>query len=150
MWARRGRAVQQLRTIAPEAREARRWSGVVRLTLPMALSELAFASLHAFVERHPEVEVEALTSDTLVDLNGRHADVAVRIADAPPDTWSSVWILTRRELRPSGRVRALSHWLARSMRAERGRIEGTISASAADGKRLDVVPAWEPAALDQR
>jgi DNA-binding transcriptional LysR family regulator len=60
-------------------------SGLVRLTLPRALSELSFAALRRFGELHPDVEVESLTSDVTMDLNGRQADVALRIADAPPE-----------------------------------------------------------------
>jgi DNA-binding transcriptional LysR family regulator len=205
-----------------------RMSGLVRLTLPRALSELAFAALRRFGELHPEVEVESLTSDVTVDLNGRQADVALRIADAPPEhlvgqriarlasaiyaseayrrahplplssdehrwvdwapqylvkpalawvaksyphrrlalrglsthdvleavvngvglgalpcvletaqvvrlemsppaSWSSVWVLTHREVRPSARVRALASFLAQALRASRARIEGKSS-----------------------
>lgn len=204
----------------------KRMSGVVRVTTPVALSDIAFNAISAFAERHSKVQVEVLTSDTLIDLNGREADVAIRIANAPPEelvgrrvaklagalyasssyckarpapldnrehrwidwapqyavkpslawvaksyperhvalralsthdvlqavtagvgigalpcvlagpqlvrlitapseTWSSVWVLTHRELRPSARVRALAQWLAQCLGTERRRIEGT-------------------------
>ena len=48
----------------------------------------------------------------------------VRLVDAPSDVWSSVWLLTHKELRRNARVRAVMDALGRAIRAARPAIEG--------------------------
>jgi DNA-binding transcriptional LysR family regulator len=204
-----------------------RLEGVVRVTFPGSLTRILHTAMASFVERHPAIEMELLTADALLDVDGRQADVAVRVMgqppehlvgrrvgslagavyasrdylerrplpldsrehswvewdarlatkpafrwlserfperrvvarglstadvtaavvagagmgalpcvvgdgeptlvrlfDAPKETWSSVWLLTHRELKPAARVRVVMSHLVESLRAERWRIEG--------------------------
>jgi DNA-binding transcriptional LysR family regulator len=204
-----------------------RLQGSVRVTFPGSFTELVHTAIASFVERHPAIEVELLTLDALLDIDGRQADIAIRVmgqppedlvgrrvaslagavyasrayrkrhpepiesaehawvdwdrrlaskpafrwleercpnrrivarglstadvaaavlaggglgalpclvgdrepdlmrlADAPRESWSPVWLLTHRELKPAARVRAAIAHLAAVLRAERARIEG--------------------------
>jgi DNA-binding transcriptional LysR family regulator len=62
-----------------------RLEGTVRVTLPGAFAGFVHATLATFVERHPAIEVELLTADAVLDVDGRQADVAIRVMGAPPD-----------------------------------------------------------------
>jgi len=67
-----------------QARETPR--GVLRITLPLSVGRLHLARvLPEFVERYPELTVEASLTDRLVDLIEEGYDVAVRMGK-PPDT----------------------------------------------------------------
>ncbi|MDP9035563.1 MAG: LysR substrate-binding domain-containing protein, partial [Myxococcota bacterium] len=61
-----------------------RLSGVVRVTFPGSFTTLVHAAMAAFVVRHPRIEIELSTLDAMVDVDGRQADVAIRVAAAPP------------------------------------------------------------------
>lgn len=80
-----------LDAVADAAREARELSsrpgGTLRLTAPRAFGRLQVAPLlNALVARHPEVQVELHTTDTLTDLVADGIEVAVRIAASLPDS----------------------------------------------------------------
>ena len=62
----------------------RRLSGVVRVTFPGSFTALVHAAIGTFLEHHPAIEVELLTLDVPIDVDGRQADVAIRVADRPP------------------------------------------------------------------
>ncbi len=61
-----------------------RLRGVVRVTFPGSFMELVHEAAAAFAACYPAIELELLGADTMVDVDGRQADVAVRVADAPP------------------------------------------------------------------
>lgn len=70
--------------ILSSAREVPR--GRLRVTLPLSLGRLQLARLlPRFLERHPEVSVEASATDRMVDLVEEGVDVAVRLGQ-PPDS----------------------------------------------------------------
>jgi DNA-binding transcriptional LysR family regulator len=54
----------------------------------------------------------------------------VRLEMSPTATWSSIWVLTHREVRPSARVRALANFMTVALRVDRARIEGKRSPGA--------------------
>lgn len=58
--------------------------GVLRVTAPLSFGFLG-ATIGAFIERHPEVQVELVCTDRLVDLVEERFDVAIR-AGRLPDT----------------------------------------------------------------
>jgi DNA-binding transcriptional LysR family regulator len=60
------------------------WGGIVRVTFPGSFSALLHAAVKPFLLRHPGIELELLTGDALVDVDGRHADIALRVAAEPP------------------------------------------------------------------
>ncbi len=62
-----------------------RLGGLVRVTFPGSFTAIVHRAAASFVRRHPAIELELLTLDALVDIDGRQADVAVRVADRPPD-----------------------------------------------------------------
>ncbi len=60
--------------------------GRLKLTAPEHLANVILApTLPALRERYPELEVELLTTTSLLDLNTRQADVALRITRDPPE-----------------------------------------------------------------
>jgi LysR family transcriptional regulator for bpeEF and oprC len=60
--------------------------GVLRITLPLSVGRLHLArALPEFVQRYPEISVEASLTDRLVDLIEEGYDVAVRMGK-PPDS----------------------------------------------------------------
>lgn len=48
-------------------------------------TRLLVPNLARFTDHHPAIELELLTSDSLVDLDLREADIAVRMSGAPPE-----------------------------------------------------------------
>ncbi len=63
----------------------RRLGGVVRVTFPGSFTSLVHEAVATFVSRHRAIEVELLTLDALIDIDGRQADIAIRVADRPPE-----------------------------------------------------------------
>jgi DNA-binding transcriptional LysR family regulator len=63
----------------------RRLSGVVRITFPGSFTRIVHESVTKLTSRHPAIEVELLTLDALVDVDGRQADIAIRISNGPPE-----------------------------------------------------------------
>lgn len=60
--------------------------GRLRVTMPLSVGRLYLAGLiPRFLERHPEVVVEASASDRMVDMIDEGFDVAIRLG-APPDS----------------------------------------------------------------
>ncbi len=60
--------------------------GVVRLTAPRSFSDLVLPRyLKAFAEAQPDITVELLVSNQTLDLSDRSADIALRVAEAPPE-----------------------------------------------------------------
>jgi DNA-binding transcriptional LysR family regulator len=62
-----------------------RLEGNVRVTLPGSFTGFVHAALTSFLERHPAIEVELLTADAILDVDGRQADVAIRVMGEPPE-----------------------------------------------------------------
>jgi DNA-binding transcriptional LysR family regulator len=62
-----------------------RLGGLVRVTFPGSFTALVHRAVAPFVRRHPETELELLTLDALVDIDGRQTDVAIRVAARPPE-----------------------------------------------------------------
>lgn len=61
-------------------------SGTIRLTAPRSFADLHLPRvLSRFSETHPEIEVELLVSNLEANMSSREADVALRVAHAPPD-----------------------------------------------------------------
>ncbi len=57
-------------------------SGLLRLGTPVAFGRLHVAPrMPAFLDRHPEVQVELVMSDAFVDLVGEGLDLAIRVGD---------------------------------------------------------------------
>jgi DNA-binding transcriptional LysR family regulator len=63
----------------------RRLGGLVRVTFPGSFTALVHRAVTPFVRQHPAIEVELLTLDALVDIDGRQADIAIRAAAQPPE-----------------------------------------------------------------
>jgi DNA-binding transcriptional LysR family regulator len=63
----------------------RRLGGVVRVTFPGSFASMVHAAIPSLTRRHPAIEVELLTLDALIDIDGRQADVAIRVANEPPE-----------------------------------------------------------------
>jgi DNA-binding transcriptional LysR family regulator len=61
-----------------------RLSGSVRLTTTDTLAPIVMASLAPFAATHPVVELEVTTTNVMVSLTKRDADVAVRPTSKPP------------------------------------------------------------------
>jgi DNA-binding transcriptional LysR family regulator len=62
----------------------RRMGGVVRVTCPGSFAMLVHEAVQPFLERHPDIELELLTGDALLEVDGRQADIALRVAAEPP------------------------------------------------------------------
>ncbi|MCM3373349.1 LysR substrate-binding domain-containing protein, partial [Bacillus velezensis] len=84
-------------------------SGVLRVTAPGELGRLRIAPLiAAFQQRHPQLTVQLMLTDTVVDLLAADIDVAVRIGNLADST------MIARELAPNHRVLCASpDYLAR-------------------------------------
>lgn len=71
------------------AGEDERLEGDVRVTLPLSLaSGPLMTDLVAFAARYPRIDLELETSDALLDIARREADIAIRfqrLGEAPPD-----------------------------------------------------------------
>jgi DNA-binding transcriptional LysR family regulator len=63
----------------------RRLGGLVRVTFPGSFTALVHRAVGPFSRRHPVIEIELLTLDALVDIDGRQADIAIRAAAQPPE-----------------------------------------------------------------
>jgi DNA-binding transcriptional LysR family regulator len=59
--------------------------GVVRVTLPGSLSALVHRAVAPFIRAHKDIEIELLTLDAMVDVDGKQADVALRVAAEPAE-----------------------------------------------------------------
>jgi DNA-binding transcriptional LysR family regulator len=61
--------------------------GLVRVTAPVALGRQHVApTLHAFLEKYPEIRLELDLTDRLVNLAQEGFDIAIRHTQAPPET----------------------------------------------------------------
>ena len=63
----------------------RRIEGMVRVTFPGSFTTIVHQAIAAFSRKHPGVEIELLTLDAMIDIDGRQADVAIRVAGQPPE-----------------------------------------------------------------
>lgn len=63
----------------------RRLGGVVRITAPGSLLPIVSQALATLSAAHPLLELELLSLDALLSIDGSQVDVAIRIADAPPE-----------------------------------------------------------------
>lgn len=83
-------------------------SGVLRVTAPGELGRLRIAPLiAAFQQRHPQLTVQLMLTDTVVDLLAADIDVAVRIGNLADST------MIARELAPNHRVLCASPAISR-------------------------------------
>src|SRR5579872_6079401 len=62
-----------------------RLRGLVRVTFPGSFTALVHRALPRLVARHPSIEIELLTLDAQIDIDGRQADIAIRVAAQPPE-----------------------------------------------------------------
>ncbi|HEY6880773.1 MAG TPA: LysR family transcriptional regulator [Polyangiales bacterium] len=62
-----------------------RLGGMVRVTAPGSLTPLLGEAVLALRASHPQIEIELLSLDALLPLESSQVDVAVRIAEAPPE-----------------------------------------------------------------
>ncbi len=62
-----------------------RLRGTVRITAAEIMGAIVGQALVGVVEAHPQLDLELTVSDTMADLDRHEEDVAVRVADAPPD-----------------------------------------------------------------
>ena len=60
--------------------------GVVRLTYPLGLQTYLTPILYDFRKAHAEILLEVVSSDEIVNLAQRHADIAIRISSNPPES----------------------------------------------------------------
>ena len=75
-------------------------SGPLTITAPQLLcSTHLIPVFQEFSERCPDVELHVRSDNTLLDLNRREADLAIRVSDAPGDSLTGR-ILTRQESLP--------------------------------------------------
>ncbi len=82
--------------------------GLLRITIPEAFAQqVVHPLMPAFLARYPEVDVQLIITDRMVDLYEEAVDLAIRITDAPPPG------LAGRPLMPSPHlVCASPHYLA--------------------------------------
>lgn len=72
---------------AAVAQREQKLAGTLRVTLPLAIGAIELADwLPAFEQQHPQLELQLLCTDRLVDLVGEGVDVAVRISRSLPDS----------------------------------------------------------------
>ncbi|SHH40658.1 LysR family transcriptional regulator [Cognatishimia maritima] len=72
-------------------------SGHLTITAPQLLcSTHLIPVFKTFAERYPDVELHVRSDNSLLDLNRREADLAIRVSDAPGDSLTGR-ILTRQE-----------------------------------------------------
>ncbi len=60
--------------------------GVVRLTYPLGLQRYVTPLLIDFRREHSEILLEVVSSDEIVNLAQRHADIAIRVSSNPPES----------------------------------------------------------------
>lgn len=62
-------------------------SGTLRITIPpLMMTDAVSRDIMAFARDHPEVALEFVGDNNLLNLHQREADVAIRITDKPPET----------------------------------------------------------------
>lgn len=60
-------------------------AGSIKLTLPYLLAtRVLFADILQFQELYPQIQLQILATDSLVDLNSGQADLAIRFTNSPP------------------------------------------------------------------
>ena len=63
----------------------RRVGGLLRVTTPSPLAHLVARAFAELARNHPALELELITQDALLDIDGLTVDIALRIAEAPPE-----------------------------------------------------------------
>lgn len=77
------REVQELKNqVAGRDGELR---GSVRVTTAEAVTSLVYHALAQVVEAHPALDIEVISSDGMSDLSRHEAEIAVRVAEHPPE-----------------------------------------------------------------
>jgi DNA-binding transcriptional LysR family regulator len=77
------------------AQRRQRVAGVLRVTLPLAVGAIELGDwLPAFEQQYPDLELQLLCTDRLVDLVAEGVDVAVRISRQLPDSGLQARLLT--------------------------------------------------------
>lgn len=85
-------------------------SGPIRLTIPPALiDEQLGTSLSSFAQQYPNIKLEFVGDNNLLNLHQREADVAIRVTREPPET---LW--GRKLTNQDAGFYASSSWLAQS------------------------------------
>jgi DNA-binding transcriptional LysR family regulator len=60
------------------------WIGGARCRVCIFFTALVHRDVAPLIRQHPAIEMELLTLDALVDIDGRQADIAIRAAAHPP------------------------------------------------------------------
>jgi DNA-binding transcriptional LysR family regulator len=84
------RSLQALAVLDEGARElshsCQAPSGLLRITMPMDLGLSIFPPLMAeFLDRYPEIRLDLLLSEQMLDLKTHQIDIALRVAKTLPD-----------------------------------------------------------------
>ena len=59
--------------------------GLVRVTIPGSLLPMVADSVKRLREMHPQIEVELLTFDAIMQIDAARFEIAVRVCEAPPE-----------------------------------------------------------------
>jgi DNA-binding transcriptional LysR family regulator len=86
----------------------RQLSGLVRVTMPGALSSLGAAVTRTLHTSHPRIELELLSSDSVLPIDGSQVHVTVRVSEAPSEE-----LVGRRVSSVRSRVYAARSYLAK-------------------------------------
>ncbi len=81
------RMADEVNTIQREIlREASEMSGLVRLTFGnYSLNKILIPILKQFTDDYPGIDLEIITTDNMLNLAAREADIAIRVTNTPPD-----------------------------------------------------------------
>lgn len=83
-------------------------SGLLRVTLTDSMAQkLLMPDLVEFIELHPAIELDLITSNSTANLARREADVAIRMSNDPPES-----LVGRRTLKLATAIYASSNYLA--------------------------------------
>jgi len=84
--------------------------GPLRVTIsPLMMTDLVSADITKFATQHPEIQLEFVGDNNLLNLHRREADIAIRVTHKPPDT---LW--GRKLTEQSAGYYAASSWLETS------------------------------------
>ena len=81
----KGLIEEYVEAVAEARGETQRLTGLLRVNAPVGLGELRLNSLFLeFLEKYPQIEIELILSDRIIDLVEEGADVVIRLGDKLP------------------------------------------------------------------